>query len=185
MKIVRRFWSNLNFFPELNDPLEEHLDIGAIHIYHYRPLCSELGFLHNADRNTHLFELRHEVQHQRSEWSRFYLKKVNQNLFPLQNALLSSLPYLVMFILSLSLSVLSDYLLKRKTLTVGQCRKLFNSLGFYLPMLALVGLGYVSAEQPRLAIVLLILSVGLNGAMYVGFMVRRNNIRFCKDTRNN
>lgn len=90
-----------------------------------------------------------------------------------------------MFILSLSLSVLSDYLLKRKTLTVGQCRKLFNSLGFYLPMLALVGLGYVSAEQPRLAIVLLILSVGLNGAMYVGFMVRRIDLGFFKDTNNN
>lgn len=38
-------------------------------------------------------------------------------------------------------------------------------------MIALIGLGYVSADQPTLAIVLLILSVGLNGAMYVGFMV--------------
>lgn len=76
-----------------------------------------------------------------------------------------------MFILSLSLSVLSDNLLKRKILNVAQCRKIFNSIGFYLPMVALIGLGYVSSDQPKTAIVLLVLSVGLNGAMYVGFMV--------------
>lgn len=82
-----------------------------------------------------------------------------------------------MFILSLSLSVLSDHLLKCNVLTVGQCRKVFNSVGFYLPMIALIGLGYVSSDQPKTAIILLVLSVGLNGAMYVGFMVSASELR--------
>lgn len=77
-----------------------------------------------------------------------------------------------MFILSLALSFVSDYLLNRKLLNVSQCRKIFNSLGLYLPMIALIGLGYVSQDEPGTAIILLVLSVGLNGAIYVGFMVR-------------
>lgn len=76
-----------------------------------------------------------------------------------------------MFIVSLTLSVISDFLLRKKILTVAQCRKSFNSFGFYLPAIALICLGYVSADEPKLAIFLLILSVGLNGAQYVGFMV--------------
>lgn len=76
-----------------------------------------------------------------------------------------------MFLLSILLSFVSDYLLNRQTLTVGQCRKIFNSIGLYLPMIALVGLAYVSNDQPTTGIFLLVLSVGLNGAIYVGFMV--------------
>lgn len=101
------------------------------------------------------------------------LKTSNNPLPSSQNALLSSVPYLVMFILSLSLSFVSDYLLNRKVLSVSQCRKIFNSIGLYLPMIALIGLGYVSQDAPGTAIILLILSVGLNGAIYVGFMVRK------------
>lgn len=87
------------------------------------------------------------------------------------NALLSALPYLVMYVVTIIMSFLSDWLLNRNLLSVGQCRKLFNSIGIFIPMIALLGLGYVSVDSPILIIVLLTVCVGVNGATYVGYMV--------------
>lgn len=47
----------------------------------------------------------------------------------LQNATLSSLPYLVYWVLSLVMSPLADYLIVVKHTTVGASRKILNSIG--------------------------------------------------------
>uniref|UniRef100_A0A1L8DEJ4 Putative inorganic phosphate cotransporter n=2 Tax=Nyssomyia neivai TaxID=330878 RepID=A0A1L8DEJ4_9DIPT len=93
-----------------------------------------------------------------------------------KNALLSSLPYLVMFLGSLIMSPLSDFLINRGYLSVGSARKIFNSIGLYFPMFALVGLGYVTKENTELAVFLLTFAVGINSGTYVGFMINHMDL---------
>ncbi|EDW02606.1 putative inorganic phosphate cotransporter [Drosophila grimshawi] len=90
------------------------------------------------------------------------------------NGPLSALPYFVMIILTCGFIWLSDVLKRRgSTMSLGFSRKLFNSLGMWLPMLALLGLGFITkgAGNVRLAIVLLCLAVATNSACYLGFHV--------------
>ncbi|XP_037945913.1 putative inorganic phosphate cotransporter isoform X3 [Teleopsis dalmanni] len=87
------------------------------------------------------------------------------------NALLSALPYLVMCLLSFAFSAISSLLSKRQCIPLGASRKLFNSIGHWIPMISLIGLAYVAANQTNLAIVLLTITVGINAATYLGFQV--------------
>uniref|UniRef100_A0A1B0GQA4 Major facilitator superfamily (MFS) profile domain-containing protein n=1 Tax=Phlebotomus papatasi TaxID=29031 RepID=A0A1B0GQA4_PHLPP len=87
-----------------------------------------------------------------------------------KNALLSALPYLVMWLGSFVMSPISDYLINRGYLSVGNTRKLFNSIGLYIPMFALIGLGYVTKDHTEIAVFLLTFGVGINSGTYVGFM---------------
>lgn len=93
-----------------------------------------------------------------------------------KNALLSALPYLVMWLGSFVMSPISDYLINRGYLSVGNTRKLFNSIGLYIPMFALIGLGYVTKDHTEIAVFLLTFGVGINSGTYVGFMVNPINI---------
>uniref|UniRef100_A0AAG5DL33 Putative inorganic phosphate cotransporter n=1 Tax=Anopheles atroparvus TaxID=41427 RepID=A0AAG5DL33_ANOAO len=99
-----------------------------------------------------------------------YMKEVLEKDIK-NNALLSSLPYLVMWILSVMLSPLSDFLINRQYLSRLVSRKLFNTIGLWVPMVALLGLAYVPKGGSNLAIVLLTLAVGINSATYLGFQV--------------
>ncbi|XP_055920027.1 putative inorganic phosphate cotransporter [Eupeodes corollae] len=87
------------------------------------------------------------------------------------NAMLSALPYLVMCLLSYVFIFITDILNKRKFLSLSVSRKLFNSIGHWVPMVALIALGYVTAEHQKLAIALLTIAVGVNAATYLGFQV--------------
>ncbi|KMY94944.1 putative inorganic phosphate cotransporter isoform X1 [Drosophila simulans] len=85
------------------------------------------------------------------------------------NALLSSLPYVCMFAMSFVFSSISAQLNNRNCISRSTSRKLFNSIGLWIPMVTLVGLGYVNPDQSELAVVLLCFTVGMNGATYLGF----------------
>lgn len=87
------------------------------------------------------------------------------------NALLSSLPYLAMWILSYFFSFLADVLAKYQCISLSISRKLFNSIGHWVPMVALIALGYVTKAETSLAIGLLVLAVGINSATYLGYQV--------------
>ncbi|XP_034476782.1 putative inorganic phosphate cotransporter [Drosophila innubila] len=87
------------------------------------------------------------------------------------NALLSSLPYTAMLLLSLAFAWISKILQKKDSLSLSFNRKLFNSIGFIGPMILLIALGYVSKDQDTLAVVLLILTVGISSAAHVGFLI--------------
>uniref|UniRef100_A0A182ST52 Major facilitator superfamily (MFS) profile domain-containing protein n=1 Tax=Anopheles maculatus TaxID=74869 RepID=A0A182ST52_9DIPT len=99
-----------------------------------------------------------------------YMKEVLEKDIK-KNALLSSLPYLVMWILSFVFSPLSDFLINRQYLSRVASRKLFNTIGLWVPMVALLGLAFVPKGGSDLAIVLLTLAVGINSATYLGFQV--------------
>lgn len=89
-----------------------------------------------------------------------------------KNALLSALPYFVMMIMSLILSPLADWLNNKKILKVEFSRKLFNTIGLWGPMCALIALAYVtSQDQSSLAVALVTVAVGINAATYLGFQI--------------
>lgn len=90
-----------------------------------------------------------------------------------KNALLSALPYLAMLLLSYFFSFLSGILERRNCVPLVYSRKLFNTIGHWVPMCALVALGYVTADEKDLAIVLLIVAIGINSATYLGFQVNK------------
>ncbi|XP_034104465.1 putative inorganic phosphate cotransporter isoform X1 [Drosophila nasuta] len=87
------------------------------------------------------------------------------------NALLSALPYFAMFCMSFVFSAIATLLNKRNCISTVVSRKLFNSLGLWVPMCALIGLAYVDADQSNLAVILLTVTVGFNGACYLGFQI--------------
>ncbi|KAH8407685.1 hypothetical protein KR222_010724 [Zaprionus bogoriensis] len=87
------------------------------------------------------------------------------------NALLSSLPYITNLILSFVFVWISKITEAKKSLSLSFNRKLYNTIGQYIPMVLLVALGYVTKEQDTLAVVLLTLTVGINSACHLGFQV--------------
>lgn len=87
------------------------------------------------------------------------------------NALLSALPYFCMFIMSFIFSAIGAQCNKRQCMSTVTSRKVFNSLGLWVPMCALIGLAYVDADQSNLAVGLLSVTVGFNGACYLGFQL--------------
>lgn len=86
-----------------------------------------------------------------------------------QNALLSALPYFVMMCVSLILSPLADWLTNKRILKVEFSRKLFNTIGLWGPMCALVALAYTT--NSTLAVALVTIAVGINAATYLGFQI--------------
>lgn len=89
-----------------------------------------------------------------------------------QNSLLSALPYFLLYVVSVTFGFLSDHLLQKDFWSVQRSRKVFNSIGHYVPLIGLIGLGFMSKDQPVAAMVLLCIAVGCNGGIYVGYIVR-------------
>lgn len=87
------------------------------------------------------------------------------------SALLSSLPYAVMCLLSFFFIYLSKVLARKDNVSLSFNRKFFNSIGHWIPMVSLIALGYVTKEHATLAVVLLTLTVGISAATYLGFQV--------------
>lgn len=89
-----------------------------------------------------------------------------------QNALLSALPYFVMMCMSFILSPFADWLTNKRILKVEFSRKLFNTIGLWGPMLALIALSFItSQEQSTIAVTLVTIAVGINAATYLGFQI--------------
>lgn len=84
------------------------------------------------------------------------------------NAVFSSLPFLAMWLLSYVYLIVADVLLKRKWLSLTAVRKLFNTLSFWIPAVALIVIGFLGEEHSNAAIVLMTLSVGVNSGATIG-----------------
>lgn len=85
------------------------------------------------------------------------------------NSFVSALPYLVMWIFSIVVGLFADYLRTAGYLSTTATRKIFNSIGIYGPMVCLILVGYAGCNKVT-AIALLCGAVGLNGAVYSGYM---------------
>lgn len=76
-----------------------------------------------------------------------------------KNGGLSALPYLAFWLLTIVSSIVGDKLIQSNTLSKTTVRKLFNTLGFIVPMGAVIGLGFVTCSDPYIGVALLV--VGL------------------------
>lgn len=86
------------------------------------------------------------------------------------NALMSALPYLVNIFLTFVFCGLNDFLIKRNCINIRISRKIFNTIGFWVPVLPLILLGYLREDQSSLAVGLLVILIGVNSAAYLGFL---------------
>uniref|UniRef100_A0A1B6F5L1 Putative inorganic phosphate cotransporter n=1 Tax=Cuerna arida TaxID=1464854 RepID=A0A1B6F5L1_9HEMI len=85
-----------------------------------------------------------------------------------KNGLISSLPYLGMWIMGFVFSWVADYVLEKRILPLDISRKMWNTIAFWGGAASLVALSVVHSVSG--SVVLLTLGVSLNAAIYVGFL---------------
>ncbi|XP_075165775.1 putative inorganic phosphate cotransporter [Haematobia irritans] len=84
------------------------------------------------------------------------------------NALYSALPFIALWFMAYFYLIMADVLLTHKILSLNVVRKLFNSLAYWIPSMGLIALGFIDAENQTIAVVLMIISVGINAGNMIG-----------------
>ncbi|XP_047991934.1 putative inorganic phosphate cotransporter isoform X2 [Leguminivora glycinivorella] len=92
------------------------------------------------------------------------------------SASLSALPYIGMWIGSVASSAVCEEIYNRKILSVGVCRKIFNSISFFGMSASLVVLSFLGPENKISAIVVLVIALTLSGFNAAGFMMSHLDI---------
>uniref|UniRef100_A0A1B6CYE8 Putative inorganic phosphate cotransporter n=1 Tax=Clastoptera arizonana TaxID=38151 RepID=A0A1B6CYE8_9HEMI len=84
------------------------------------------------------------------------------------NGLLSSLPYLLMWIFNVFFSKVADTINKKKLLSLSTAKKMWNTIGMWLPAAALLGVTMTSSLTTT--IILLVAAIALNFGIFFGFL---------------
>ncbi|XP_071813968.1 sialin-like [Apostichopus japonicus] len=92
-----------------------------------------------------------------------------------KNGLISSLPYISQYIVSNLSGSLADFLRSRNILSTNTTRKLFNTLGFFLQGVFMIGAGLAGCNVV-LAVTCLVCAVGSFGITIGGFNVNHLDI---------
>lgn len=92
-----------------------------------------------------------------------------------ENGVLSSLPYLAMWLFSMFISIIADWMITSKRFTHTSTRKIINSIGQYGPAVCLIAASYTGCDR-ILTLSLLTIGVGLNGGIYSGFKINHLDI---------
>lgn len=87
-----------------------------------------------------------------------------------ENALYSSLPYVMMWIVSVSTGVLGDWMLKRKYIGITASRKLFTTIASVGPAIFIIGASYAECDRTTV-VVLFTIAMGIMGTFYPGMKV--------------
>ncbi|PVD32482.1 hypothetical protein C0Q70_07921 [Pomacea canaliculata] len=93
-----------------------------------------------------------------------------------ENGILSSLPYLVMWIVNFVAGPLADHLRKPNRLSTAVVRKLMVSVGLFGPAVALLVTTYLPGCQRTLTVSLLTLAMGFSGFTIAGHSVNHLDI---------
>ncbi|KZS16615.1 Uncharacterized protein APZ42_017209 [Daphnia magna] len=91
------------------------------------------------------------------------------------NALLSALPYLVMWILSLLVAQFADLTARRGWATTNVIRKTANTIAKLGPALCLLMVSFTGCDRLS-TLVLLVMAVGLQGAVFSGFLINHLDV---------
>uniref|UniRef100_A0AAG5DLK9 Putative inorganic phosphate cotransporter n=1 Tax=Anopheles atroparvus TaxID=41427 RepID=A0AAG5DLK9_ANOAO len=86
------------------------------------------------------------------------------------NGVLSALPYLAMWLFSIVVGWVADWMLTSGRITHTWTRKISNSIGQYGPAIALIVASYTGCSR-GLTVAILTIGVGLNGGIYAGFKI--------------
>ncbi|XP_075220881.1 putative inorganic phosphate cotransporter protein picot isoform X2 [Lycorma delicatula] len=92
-----------------------------------------------------------------------------------ENGILSALPYLAMWLFSMAISYVADWMIEHGGFSHTITRKLANGIGQYGPAIALVAASYTGCN-PYLTVAILTIGVGFNGGIYSGFKVNHLDI---------
>ncbi|CAH1100630.1 unnamed protein product [Psylliodes chrysocephalus] len=87
------------------------------------------------------------------------------------DSFLSALPYFVMWIMNLILSPVADYIIAKKHVSLIISRKIFNSIGFFIPAIALVSIIFIDSDNKVLIETILVITVAFNAGHYCGFNI--------------
>lgn len=94
---------------------------------------------------------------------------------PFQNGFFSALPYVAMWIFSIGISFVADYMIYSNRFSHTVTRKIVNSIGQYGPAICLVIASYTGCDR-ALTITMLTIGMGLNGGIYSGFKINHLDI---------
>lgn len=86
-----------------------------------------------------------------------------------EDGLLSSLPYLAMFVLQLPVSYTADLLNKRQVTTMTVSRKIWNTISMWGGTAGLITLSYI--EDPSMVLVLYVFTVAIGCSSNAGFNI--------------
>ncbi|XP_011343507.1 putative inorganic phosphate cotransporter isoform X2 [Ooceraea biroi] len=92
-----------------------------------------------------------------------------------KNGIFSALPYLAMWLFSIFISYVADWMISSGRVNRTLTRKIINSIGQYAPALALMAASYTGCNA-TLTVIIITLGVGLNGGIYSGFKVNHLDI---------
>ncbi|XP_017074888.1 putative inorganic phosphate cotransporter isoform X1 [Drosophila eugracilis] len=84
------------------------------------------------------------------------------------NALYSALPFLAMWGMSYVYLAFADIAMSRNWMTLTMLRKLINTVSYWGPAAALIGIGFLDKNQTSLAIALMTINAGLNAGSGIG-----------------
>ncbi|EDW08404.2 putative inorganic phosphate cotransporter [Drosophila mojavensis] len=87
------------------------------------------------------------------------------------NALYSALPFLAMWCMSYVYLAIADLIMARKWLSLTTLRKSINTISYWGPAAALIGIGFLDKSQAGLAIALMAINAGLNAGSGIGNML--------------
>lgn len=89
---------------------------------------------------------------------------------------MAALPYLIMSIMVIVFSHLSDCFVTNGYLTLIQSRKVFNTIGQWGPAVCLLILSQITVVTQTYAILLLCIAMGLNGGTSAGYFINHIDI---------
>ncbi|EDW49546.1 putative inorganic phosphate cotransporter [Drosophila sechellia] len=84
------------------------------------------------------------------------------------NALYSALPFLAMWGMSYVYLVFADVAMSRQWMSLTTLRKSINTVSYWGPAAALIGIGFLDKSQTTLAIALMTINAGLNAGSGIG-----------------
>jgi ACS family sodium-dependent inorganic phosphate cotransporter-like MFS transporter 5 len=78
---------------------------------------------------------------------------------------------------TISSGILSDKLIQAGRLSRAIVRKIFNSVGFIVPMIAVIGLIFITSDKAYYGVLLVTIGLAFSGLTYGGgFLVNYNDI---------
>lgn len=84
------------------------------------------------------------------------------------NGTMSAIPYVACAVVTITFGVVSDKLIRSKTLSRSNARRVFNALGLGVPMIAVFCLSFVDCTVPYLGVVFLTVAMAFNGFFWCG-----------------
>lgn len=90
---------------------------------------------------------------------------------------MSALPYVFACALNILSSLFSDKIIQSRRLSRGGTRKLFGSIGLFVPLFAIIGLSFVTCQYPIVGIILLVIGISFSAMCWGGgHLVNINDI---------